>query len=87
MAMIIAKVIPVATLLSFVSRGVRLRLMINERISDAMLIKPQLIVSPTPSALVYSTANSKETKTTGHKKNPTAALATQSHNLLPRVST
>ena len=87
MAMSKANVIPVANLLSLVSSGVKLRSIIKERMSEVMLIKPQLIVSPTPSALVCSTANSKDTKTRGHKKNPTAALATQSHVLLPRVST
>ena len=46
------------------------------RMFAVILIRPQLIVSPTPLCTVYSTASSYATKKIGSKKKPSTELAT-----------
>ena len=82
-----AKMIPVSSFVSAVNSGVKLILIMKASKSEPMLIRPQLSVSPTPSAAVYCTASSKDTNMIGKRKKPMTLLATQSQVLLAIVHT
>lgn len=82
-----AKMIAVSSFVSAVNSGVKLILIMKASKSEPMLISPQLSVSPTPSAVVYCTASSKDTKMIGKRKNPMMLLATHSQVLLAIVVT
>ena len=67
------KVMSVAGFVSLANKGYRHIASKNPKKFATTLIRPQLIVSPTPSAAVYSTASSYATKRIGSKKKPRVA--------------
>ena len=64
------KVISVDLIVSSARAGVRAIAMIKPTKLAVKLIKPQLMVSPTPSSAVYMTAISYATKRIGRSKKP-----------------
>ena len=81
------KTVPVAFLVSLLSNGVILSVIMKPRRFATTLISPQLSVSPTRSFAVYSTASSNATKIIGNRKKPMALEPTHKRVRSARVLT